>query len=104
MRNAVPRNRSDIFIIRITDKSLPPGGEGVAPATDEGETGERTHVTPPSSVALPFYFPRKITRKPILPLPARYAVSSARCAVAVACAMDRPMPKPLPEVRALSER
>ena len=46
MHNAVPRNRSDIFIIRIADRSLPPGGEGVAPATDEGETGERnTKIT-----------------------------------------------------------
>ena len=32
-------------------RSLPPGGEGGAPATDEGETGERTHVTQPSHPA-----------------------------------------------------
>ena len=49
MRNAVPRNRSNIFIIRIADRSLPPGGEGklqavCAPATDEGEIGERTFL------------------------------------------------------------
>ena len=28
--------------LRTAEKSLPPGGEGGAPATDEGETGERT--------------------------------------------------------------
>ena len=34
------------------ERSLPPGGEGGAPATDEGETGERTRAWR-SSVSLP---------------------------------------------------
>ena len=34
------RNRTEQ--IRTAERSLPPGGEGVAPATDEGETGERS--------------------------------------------------------------
>ena len=29
---------------RTTERSLPPGGEGGAPAPDEGEIGERNHV------------------------------------------------------------
>ena len=34
---------------RYSRKSLPPGGEGGAPAPDEGEIGERTHVTHPAN-------------------------------------------------------
>ena len=33
--------------IGTAEKSLPPGGEGGALAPDEGEIGERTHVTQP---------------------------------------------------------
>ena len=40
--------------IRTAERSLPPGGEGVAPATDEGETGERTHVRHPFNPACYF--------------------------------------------------
>ena len=43
------RLRSRTKRICTAERSLPPGGEGVAPATDEGETGERTterHVPP----------------------------------------------------------
>ena len=32
--------------VGTAEKSLPPGGEGVAPATDEGETGERSTKRP----------------------------------------------------------
>ena len=38
-----------IFLEVAPTPSLPPGGEGGAPATDEGETGERTHVTHPTN-------------------------------------------------------
>ena len=44
----------------IAAVSLPPGGEGVAPATDEGETGERDHVGRP---CLPSPFPEKRNRR-----------------------------------------
>ena len=41
--------------IRTAGRSLPPGGEGGAPAPDEGEIGERNHVTQPSRrSSLPF--------------------------------------------------
>ena len=36
------RLRSRTEKIHTAEGSLPPGGEGVAPATDEGETGERS--------------------------------------------------------------
>ena len=42
-------NRRCLYILRNDRSSLPPGGEGGAPATDEGETGERTHVTHPAN-------------------------------------------------------
>ena len=36
------KSRSRTEKIGTAERSLPPGGEGGAPATDEGETGERT--------------------------------------------------------------
>ena len=42
------RLRSRTKPIRTAEGSLPPGGEGGAPATDEGEIGEWNHVTQPS--------------------------------------------------------
>ena len=42
------RLRSRTEKIRTAGRSLPPGGEGGASATDEGEIGERNHVTQPS--------------------------------------------------------
>ena len=45
---------------RTARSSLPPGGEGVAPATDEGETGERDHAGRPCLRPLP---PEKRNRR-----------------------------------------
>ena len=40
--SSLPKNWRCFKLLRTTEGSLPPGGEGVAPATDEGETGERS--------------------------------------------------------------
>ena len=40
------KSRSRTEKIGTAERSLPPGGEGGAPATDEGEIGERTHIMP----------------------------------------------------------
>ena len=41
--DSLVRLRSRTEKIRTSEKSLPPGGEGGAPATDEGENGEWNH-------------------------------------------------------------
>ena len=54
----LPKNRRCFKLLRTTEGSLPPGGEGGAPAPDEGETGERTHVTHPTNTQRQASIPR----------------------------------------------
>ena len=47
-----PAYKSALYLSNTNCRSsLPPGGEGVAPATDEGETGERTHAGNPAQTS-----------------------------------------------------